>query len=390
MSGRGDQAHDYLARMGTLLEKIDPFSVNALVDAIWELWQAGGTLYICGNGGSAATATHMACDLAKQTVLPPRAPLRAISLTDNIALMTAWANDAGFERLFAEQLRMLGRAGDALLCLSCSGDSRNIVVGAEAARELEIKVLALGGFGGGRLRELADVYVHVPSSDYGMVESSHLVLNHCLTAALRERATAVTTEGVLAQTSRSVVIVDRDGVINRNLPGGVRRWEDFEFLPGALDGLARLARQGHRVVVVTNQANVGRGLLTPAQLEDIHRRMMEAVLQAGGAIEAIYVCPHRPEDRCDCRKPAPGLLQRAARERDFSLEYAYVIGDHRTDVEAAVAVGAHPLLVLSGRESWHTIEHVRPPAIIAADLSAAAALVVDPGEGLQRLKAAAL
>jgi len=92
-----------------------------------------------------------------------------------------------------------------------------------------------------------------------------------------------------------VVFVDRDGVINRNLPDGVTSWGDFEFLPGALPGLALLRKAGHKVVVVTNQANIGRGRLTRAQLDEIHRRMTAEVISAGGMIDAVYVCEHLPE-----------------------------------------------------------------------------------------------
>jgi histidinol-phosphate phosphatase family protein len=229
------------------------------------------------------------------------------------------------------------------------------------------------------MSEMAHVYVHVPSHDYGQVESAHMVIEHCVTAALGAIATG--TRRPATDEEKPVVIVDRDGVINRNLPDGVTSWDEFEFLPGALPGLARLREEGHRVIVVTNQANIGRGRLTRAQLDEIHRRMAAEVTTAGGAIDAVYICEHRPEDRCLCRKPAPGLLRMAAEELSFSLDDAYVIGDHRTDIAAARAVGARSVLVLSGREGHGPLATAEEPDYVAEDLHSAAELVVSPSDG---------
>ncbi len=169
------------------------------------------------------------------------------------------------------------------------------------------------------------------------------------------------------------VIVDRDGVLNRRLERSVRAWSDFEFLPGSVEAVATLTRAGFHVVVVTNQANLGRGLLEPGTLEDIHQRMTEALNDAGGDIAAIYVCPHLPADSCDCRKPRPGLLLRAASELGFDLAQTWAIGDSAGDVEAAVRAGARPLLVLSGittagdAKAVESAEHVEPDLLSAGE-----------------------
>jgi len=366
-------ASDYLALMAETLTAIDGAEVAGLASALWDLWERDATLLICGNGGSASTASHMASDLRKQTRVASRHPLKALCLTDNITSLTAWANDAGFDQVFAEQVRTLGRAGDGLLCISCSGNSANIVAAMHEARSRGMSVLAFGGFGGGATREMADAYVHVPSDEYGLVESAHLVIDHCVTSLLQHEAETARRAMLEAEPSKPAVIIDRDGVINRNLDQGVRSWEEFDFLPGALEGLATLKRHGHRVVVVTNQANLARGLLTPAQLENIHRRMLEAVAEADAAIEAIYVCQHHPDDGCECRKPAPGLLLRASQELGFDLSNSYFIGDHHSDVEAAHAAGAKAVLALSGRQPAVGAEPA--PAYVVGDLLGAAQLV---------------
>ncbi|MEA2684654.1 MAG: D-glycero-D-manno-heptose 1,7-bisphosphate phosphatase [Chloroflexota bacterium] len=365
-------AQRYLRTQADLLERIDPGSIENLAAILETAWAGDHAVLVCGNGGSASIATHIACDLSKQTLVAGRPALRVISLADNMAIVSAWANDAGFSRVFAEQVAVHGRSGDVLLCLSCSGHSENVLEAIRMAREQGMTVVAMVGFDGGAAAAAADLAVHVPSDDYGAVESMFLVVEHCVARLLADSAAAVSPSN-----TRRAVFVDRDGVINRNLPGGVVSWDEFEFLPGALDGLARLTQAGYRIVVVSNQANVGRGLITRAQLDDLHRRMRQEVMRAGGAIAALYYCEHLPEDGCDCRKPAPGLLLRAAADLDIDLAATYFVGDHDSDVQAAVAAGARPLVVRSGRG------HGSASAPVVDDLSAAALLILDgaPREG---------
>jgi D-glycero-D-manno-heptose 1,7-bisphosphate phosphatase len=143
------------------------------------------------------------------------------------------------------------------------------------------------------------------------------------------------------------VFLDRDGVINRKLPEGryVSSWDEFVFLPGALEALADLAAAGRRTVVITNQRGIARGALTEQDLQTIHDRMRAETASSGGAIEAIYYCPH--EGGCDCRKPGTGMLLRAARELGLDVSHAVFIGDRLSDIQAGSAVGASTVLVRS-------------------------------------------
>jgi D-glycero-D-manno-heptose 1,7-bisphosphate phosphatase len=167
----------------------------------------------------------------------------------------------------------------------------------------------------------------------------------------------------------SAVFLDRDGVINRKAPEGdyVTSWAEFEFLPGALEGLRLLAEAGPPVVVATNQRGIARGRMSEADLADIHDRMGAAVAEAGGRIDAIYHCPH--EGGCDCRKPGTGLFTRAADDLGVELAAAAVIGDRASDMEAAAAIGA--LRVLVGAHP----EPMPPVDLVAEDLAAAARLL---------------
>ena len=153
------------------------------------------------------------------------------------------------------------------------------------------------------------------------------------------------------------IFLDRDGVINQHpsYMGYVQMWEEFNFIPNARSAIRELTKNGYRIFVVTNQAGIGRGLYSEETLQDIHCRMATKIAEAGGAIEAVYYCPHHPDAGCECRKPRPGMLKRAAQEHDIDLSRAYFIGDSTTDVQAGRRAGTKTFLVLTGYgcESYH-------------------------------------
>ncbi|MCE7987283.1 MAG: HAD family hydrolase [Caldilinea sp. CFX5] len=174
------------------------------------------------------------------------------------------------------------------------------------------------------------------------------------------------------------ILLDRDGVLNRERADYVKSWQEFQFLPGVLPALARLATLAVPIVVVTNQSAIGRGIIEAAVVTELHQRLHEVVTKAGGRIDAFFVCPHHPADNCRCRKPQPGLLQQAAHQFAFSLTEAVFIGDAMTDYEAACAAGCHAILVKSGRQGVDLdrlfVDAVLPPPIVA-DLAAAVDLL---------------
>lgn len=160
----------------------------------------------------------------------------------------------------------------------------------------------------------------------------------------------------------STIFLDRDGVINENRADYVKSWQEFQFLAGSREAIAALTQAGHRVIVVTNQAGVARGLISVETVEDIHHRMLSEVAKAGGAIEKVYYCPHAKDENCGCRKPRPGMLLRARNELGIDLDDAIFVGDSMTDVRAALAAGTHAMLVLTGlgveqlRSHGHEVE----------------------------------
>ena len=175
------------------------------------------------------------------------------------------------------------------------------------------------------------------------------------------------------------VFLDRDGVINENRLDHVKNWADFRFIPGACEALARLARAGVRVFVITNQAIINRGTVSRETVDDINQRMVREIERYGGRITAVAYCPHRPEEHCSCRKPRPGLLLSLAHQYDLDLRDAVVIGDAMSDIEAGLAAGCQVILVLTGRGREQlklADEAARNRFAVVADLASATDLLL--------------
>ena len=170
-----------------------------------------------------------------------------------------------------------------------------------------------------------------------------------------------------------IVVLDRDGVINRDSPDFIRSPDEWQPLPGSLEAIARLSAAGVPVVVASNQSGIGRGLFSLDTLAAIHARMIAAVREAGGELAGIFFCPHLPDEGCDCRKPLPGLLHRIERELHCSLAGQPAIGDSLRDLEAAAAVGARPQLVRTGNGTACEAEALErwPDLPVYDDLAAA-------------------
>lgn len=169
----------YINHLCAVLQRIDAKEIGRFITTLLAARESGATIFFIGNGGSAATASHFANDLAIGTNDYAK-PFRVVSLTDNIAVLTAIGNDFGYEDIFSRQLKALGKRGDVVVAISASGNSPNLVKAFEAARVAGIKTVALTAFDGGKLRKMADEGVHVPTEpkEYGPAEDAHMVLDH--------------------------------------------------------------------------------------------------------------------------------------------------------------------------------------------------------------------
>jgi D-glycero-D-manno-heptose 1,7-bisphosphate phosphatase len=145
-----------------------------------------------------------------------------------------------------------------------------------------------------------------------------------------------------------LVILDRDGVINQNSEHYIRSAAEWHALPGALDAIAKLTHAGYTLVIATNQAGVGKGTFSEAALEEIHRKLLREVADAGGHIDHVFACLHRQDELCGCRKPQPGMLIDACQSYGVSPGDVPFVGDSARDIKAALAAGCRPVLVLTG------------------------------------------
>lgn len=180
--------------------------------------------------------------------------------------------------------------------------------------------------------------------------------------------------------TRPAIFLDRDGVLVENRPNYIKAWCEVEFLPHAFDAMRRLAASDYAIVIVTNQSTVGRGLISIEEALSINRQIAAEVVERGGRVDASYLCPHVPEDQCLCRKPAPGMLLRAATELNLDLSHSYLIGDAISDLEAAEAVGARGILVRTGRGNDQAALLRTDSNIVAGNVADAATNILGQGE----------
>lgn len=171
---------DYARRLQAVLAASDWSTVEALAADMLSCWTARRQVFICGNGGSAGNAVHLANDFVYGVAKSSGAGMRALALSANTAVMTCLANDVGYEQVFAEQLAVQANPGDLLIALSGSGNSPNIVAAVERARSLGVKSYAVLGYSGGRCKQLADVAIHFPVDDMQLAEDMQLVVGHML------------------------------------------------------------------------------------------------------------------------------------------------------------------------------------------------------------------
>jgi D-sedoheptulose 7-phosphate isomerase len=352
----------YIEDLKGTLDGVDRAALQQVIDALLEAREHDRQVFLIGNGGSAATASHMACDLGKGTINrtePHFRRFRAISLTDNTALLSAIGNDLSFEDVFVEQLRAHLNPRDVVIAISASGNSPNVLAALAFAQGHGALTVGLLGFGGGRARALVDIALVVASRNYGIAEDFQVIVQHILTQHLRR---------ALAGPPRRLLFLDRDGVINqRPAPHTyVTRWDEFRFVDGVAPTLRTLGQMGFSFVVVTNQQGIGKGIVAPEELDRIHLRMAQSLAAEGVTLEGIFTCPHLQAAGCVCRKPRPGLIHRALNELHFlvHLPGSLMVGDSEADIRAGRAAGLRTIQVggtistASEAQPTHTVERL--------------------------------
>lgn len=180
-----------------------------------------------------------------------------------------------------------------------------------------------------------------------------------------------------------IIFVDRDGVINRD-PDEitdkryVTKWEEFQFLPGVLDALRQLTQEGYKIVIISNQAGVGKGIYTKERLDEITGKMLEQIEANGGKIHSVQYCIHEANDNCECRKPKTGLFKMAAEGLDIDFTKTYFIGDTKRDIEAGKRIGCRTVLVLCGKtkNKREIARWKSKPHLVVKDLAKAVKIII--------------
>jgi len=196
-------AEAYLQQVSDVLKRLPFALIDQVTDGLWNAYREDRAVYLFGNGGSAALASHCACDLGKGTIMNGHRRFRVLALTDNLPLLTAWANDASFADVFAEQLRSFLRKDDVVFAFSASGNSPNVLNALSLAQELGALTIGLTGFQGGKMKALCGLCVVIPSENMQVIEDLHLSVTHSIFTSLRARIVEVTSQRRLAVAASS-------------------------------------------------------------------------------------------------------------------------------------------------------------------------------------------
>jgi len=161
----------------------------------------------------------------------------------------------------------------------------------------------------------------------------------------------------------SAIFLDRDGVLIENKANYVRDWSDVKIYPEAISALSHSAIKNHKIVIVTNQSAVGRGIISLETANQINSRLVKLIHQHGGKVDGVYMCPHKPDDDCFCRKPKPGLLLQAAKELSLDLQRSWMIGDAWSDVQAGQSAGVQQAILIRTGRGEEQLSQARPESI---------------------------
>jgi D-sedoheptulose 7-phosphate isomerase len=343
-------AEEFLAEAAQVLARLDVASIEKAAALLAGTRAAGGRLFVLGVGGSAANASHAVNDFRKIAGIEAYAP------TDNVSELTARANDEGWSSIFDSWLRISRlRSEDLLLILSVGGGdlaqnvSPNLVAALKFAKSVGAKIIGVVGRDGGYTATVADVCVLIPTVNplhtTPHTEAFQAVIWHLLVShpAVKMQPTKWESMGVGAR--RRAVFLDRDGVINRAFVRDGKPFppptpQELEILPGVPEALRELKANGFKLLLVTNQPDVGRGKLSVQTLDAMHED-----LRAHLPLDDILVCCHTDQDKCDCRKPMPGMIIEAARKHNIDLAASFMVGDRWRDIDAGYNAGCKTILI---------------------------------------------
>jgi len=342
----------FLAEVQEVARRLNAETVESTAALLAQVRDRGGRLFILGVGGSAGNAAHAVNDFRKLAGIEAYAP------TDNVSELTARTNDEGWATVFSAWLKVSRlQARDAVLVLSVGGGnveknvSPNIVSALDYARSVGASILGIVGRDGGYTARVADVCVIIPTVHPDRItphtEAFQAVVWHLLVShpALQQSATKWES---LEKPLRRAVFLDRDGVLTNAVVRNGKPYppavpSEFHILPDTAESLARLKEQDFLLFVVTNQPDVARGKQTRDNVELMNRELREKL-----PLDDVFTCFHDDADACDCRKPRPGLMTRAAEQYGIDLSRSFLAGDRWRDIDAGASAGCRTILIDRG------------------------------------------
>jgi len=368
-------AEKYLAEATRILAGLDVSRIEKAAQLLADVRANAGRLFILGVGGSAANASHAVNDFRKIAGIEAYAP------TDNVSELTARTNDEGWATVFESWLKTSKlQARDAILVFSVGGGdlarnvSPNLVAALQLAKSTGARILGVVGRDGGYTAKVADVCIVIPTVNPAHVtphtEAFQAVVWHLLVTHPAVKIAQTKWEATAkGNTFSRAVFLDRDGVLNRTVvrhgkPYPPASAAEMEIAAEAENVLRELKAQGFKLLVVTNQPDLAKGLATPESVGAINQKLAAAL-----PVDEFFVCPHVDGDNCDCRKPKAGLLLEGARKYHIDLSGSFMIGDRWRDVEAGQNAGCRTVLIDYGYQEKHP---ARPPDAIVHSLREAA------------------
>jgi histidinol-phosphate phosphatase family protein len=332
-----------LKRSSSVISRIDPAKIREAANMILGSVRNGGQVIFMGNGGSSADAQHIAAEFSGKYMFD-RPAMGGVSLS-NIAPVTAIGNDYSFDLVFQRQIEAICRKGDTVVCLSTSGNSRNVILAAEAAKRIGAGTISFTGEGG-VLKDMVDIGVVIPSRETPRIQEGYLVACHTICGIVERE-----------MFGRKAVLVDRDDTIAKDGPYCDSPGK-FRLLPGVPKAISKLNEAGYIVIVVTNQSGVARGFFDETVLASVHEKMIKDIEAGGGRIEDVFYCPHHPDDGCTCRKPETDLGIAAIIKHNINPNASFMIGDHEKDMEFGKRLGMRTYQVSEKRPFVEIVDDI--------------------------------
>lgn len=305
--------------------------------------EQGGKIMCIGNGGSAAQAQHLCAELMGR-MKKTRSPFKALFLGGDISTITCIANDFGYERIYSRQLEALSNSNDCVIAFTTSGKSRNILEALSVCYNTGVESVVLSGGNINELERVASCVIPINADDTCILQEVEMVLIHIISSLIEEQTKNLTTFSVwgniinYSKQGYKYLLLDRDGIINKIKANGyITQWDEFVFVDSFLENINVLTNAFKYIFIVTNQKGVSKGLLSEANLNDIHSRMIKEIQAKGGNITNIYISTGDDINR----KPNIGMANQIMNDYpDVDFNKAIMVGDSMSDMLFAQNIGA--------------------------------------------------